>query len=338
MAWAALNTRPCVRVSASSASKSRMPLSGSRVLSQPSNSALLSLVYCPRKRKGPYTHNTPGTVRQPPTPRTNSRTALQAMMCSVLALNTASTGATRQGCSRASSVMGARTLEVPSRRMRSASGASCSSTSLGCQARCGSCAAKCTACWPVPLPTSRTLRLAANSVLRTSRIGPLLRSQASDSISTARVCDNAPMQAIDVLLQRRSARALTEPAPDEGALQLIFSSAVRAPDHGRLRPWRFVVVRGGARERLGELFAAQVQRAQPQLGAEAMQRERLKALRAPLIVVIAAHCNPAVKIPLIEQTLSAGAAAHAMMLAAFALGFNALWKTGGAGDCGAREQ
>src|SRR6266853_6260984 len=71
------------------------------------------------------------------------------------------------------------------------------------------------ACWPVPLPTSRTLRLAANSVLRTSRIGPLLRSQASDSVSTARVCDNAPMQAIDALLQRRSARELTDPAPDE---------------------------------------------------------------------------------------------------------------------------
>src|SRR5438874_10046774 len=243
------------------------------------------------------------------------------MMCSVLALNTASTGATGQGCSRTSSAMGARRLAVPSSRMRSASGARCSPSSLGCQVMCGRCAAKCTACWPVPLPTSRTLRLAANSLLRTSRIGPLLRSQASDSVSTARVCDNTPMQAIDALLKRRSARELTEPAPDEGALELILSSAVRAPDHGRLRPWRFVVVRGSTRERLGELFAEHAQRAQPHLGAQALQRERLKALRAPLIVVVAAHCNPAVKIPLIEQTLSAGAAAHAMMLAAFALGF-----------------
>src|SRR2546421_5717405 len=304
MGWSAVNTRPCARASLSSASKSRMPLSGSRALSQPSNCALLSLVYCPRKRKGPYTHNTPGAARQPPTPRTNARTALQAMMCSVLALNTASTGATGQGCSRASSAMGARRLAVPSSRMRSASGASCSSSSLGCQVRCGRCAAKCTACWPVPLPTSRTLRLAANSLLRTSRIGPLVRSQASHRVSTARVCDKTPMQAIDALLKRRSARELTEPAPDEGALELILSSAVRAPDHGRLRPWRFVVVRGNARERLGELFAAHAQRAQPQLGAQALQRERLKALRAPLIVVVAAHCNPAVKIPLIEQTLS----------------------------------
>jgi nitroreductase len=136
------------------------------------------------------------------------------------------------------------------------------------------------------------------------------------------------MQAIDALLSRRSARALSEPAPDAGALELIFSSATRAPDHGRLRPWRFVMVRGAARARFGELLAEHLRRTHAGLGAEALQRERDKAFRAPLIVVVAARCNPAVKIPVIEQTLSAGAAAHAMMLAAFALGFNAMWKTG----------
>ncbi|MBV8146700.1 MAG: nitroreductase family protein [Gammaproteobacteria bacterium] len=136
------------------------------------------------------------------------------------------------------------------------------------------------------------------------------------------------MQAIDALLTRRSARALTEPAPDSGALELIFSAAARAPDHGRLRPWRFITVRGAARERFGGLLAEQLRRTHPQIGEESLQRERLKAFRAPLIIVVAAHCDPAVKIPAIEQLLSAGAAAHAMMLAAFALGFNAMWKTG----------
>ena len=137
------------------------------------------------------------------------------------------------------------------------------------------------------------------------------------------------MQAIDALLARRSARALTEPAPDEGALELIFSSAARAPDHGRLRPWRFVVVRGPARARFGTLLADYLRRTHAQASAESLERERLKAFRAPLIVVVAAHCRPLAKVPAIEQTLSAGAAAHAMMLAAFALGFNAMWKTGG---------
>ena len=137
------------------------------------------------------------------------------------------------------------------------------------------------------------------------------------------------MQAIDALLTRRSARTLTDPAPDEAALGLIFASAVRAPDHGRLRPWRFVIVRGAARERFGELLADHLRRTHPQIGEESLQRERLKAFRAPLIVVVAARCNPDIKkVPVIEQVLSAGAAAHAMMLAACALGFNAMWKTG----------
>jgi nitroreductase len=138
------------------------------------------------------------------------------------------------------------------------------------------------------------------------------------------------MQAIDALLTRRSARTLIEPAPDDAALDLILRCATRAPDHGRLRPWRFVVIRGDARSRFGELLAQHLQRAQPQASPEALERERLKALRAPLIVAVAARCNSAVRIPVIEQMLSAGAAAHAMMLAAAALGFNAMWKTGGA--------
>jgi nitroreductase len=139
------------------------------------------------------------------------------------------------------------------------------------------------------------------------------------------------MQAIDALTTRRSASALTEPAPDEGALELIFASAVRAPDHGRLRPWRFVVVRGEGRARFGELLADCLRRTQPAASPQALERERDKAFRAPLVIVVAAHCNPAVvKVPPIEQTLSAGAAASNIMLASFALGFNAMWKTGGA--------
>jgi nitroreductase len=139
------------------------------------------------------------------------------------------------------------------------------------------------------------------------------------------------MQAIDALLTRRSARALTAPAPDAAALELMLACAARAPDHGRLRPWRFVIVREAGRVRFGELLAARLQRTQPGASAQAVERERDKALRAPLIIVVAARVNPSVtKIPQIEQTLSAGAAAQNIMLAAFALGFNAMWKTGGA--------
>lgn len=138
------------------------------------------------------------------------------------------------------------------------------------------------------------------------------------------------MQAIDALLQRRSARALTGPAPDEGALELIFASAAAAPDHGRLRPWRFIVIQEAGRERFGALLADHLRRMHPSTSAEKLQREGQKAFRAPMIVVVAAICTPGVKIPVIEQVLAAGAAAQNVMLAAAALGFNSMWKTGGA--------
>ena len=138
------------------------------------------------------------------------------------------------------------------------------------------------------------------------------------------------MQAIEALLQRFSGRVLQEPAPDEGALRLIFEAAVRAPDHGRLRPWRFLVIQGEGRTKFGGLLADCARRTRPNATAEALERERQKAFRAPLIIVVAAIIQPSAKVPVIEQILSAGAAAQNILLAAFTLGFNAVWKTGDA--------
>ncbi len=133
------------------------------------------------------------------------------------------------------------------------------------------------------------------------------------------------MNALELLHTRESAVRLQEPAPADSALAMIFRAAVRAPDHGRLRPWRFVVIRGEARERFGEVMAASLKSRCPDT---APARERAKALRAPLIIVVAARVQPGVRIPQIEQILSAGAAAQNIMLAAHALGYGAMWKTG----------
>lgn len=138
------------------------------------------------------------------------------------------------------------------------------------------------------------------------------------------------MQAIDALITRRSARTLTDPAPDAPTLDLIFESAARAPDHGGLRPWRFIVIEGAARERFGTVLAEHLRRTHPGTAEEVLQRERQKAFRAPLIVAVAAIVDPRAKIPAIEQILSAAAAAQNILLAAFSLGFNGVWKTGGA--------
>lgn len=138
------------------------------------------------------------------------------------------------------------------------------------------------------------------------------------------------MHAIDLLLHRRSAKTLGEPGPDEAALELLLASGARAPDHGRLRPWRFIVIRGPARARFGEVLAEQLRRARPTSNSDALERERLKAFRAPLIVAVAAVKDAHATVPMIEQVLCAGAAAENMLLAARALGFNGVWKTGGA--------
>lgn len=137
------------------------------------------------------------------------------------------------------------------------------------------------------------------------------------------------MQAIEALLRRYSARALKEPAPDDAALGLILESATRAPDHGLLRPWRFIVIKSEARAQFGELLADHLRRTKSSASDEALERERRKAFRAPLIIAVAAIVTPNGKIPAIEQILSAGSAAQNMLHAAFVLGFNAVWKTGG---------
>jgi nitroreductase len=66
-------------------------------------------------------------------------------------------------------------------------------------------------------------------------------------------------RALDLLLARRSTGQLEAPAPGDAELEMIFDAGLRAPDHGHLRPWRFVVIRGAARAALGELFAAATQ-------------------------------------------------------------------------------
>ena len=138
------------------------------------------------------------------------------------------------------------------------------------------------------------------------------------------------MDAIQLLHTRYSALKLGEPAPSAKAVRALLESAAHVPDHGRLLPWRLILVEGDARLRLGDVLADALSRRNPLANAAALARERDKALRAPLIIVVATRCDWTSKIPLIEQILSAGCAAHSIMQAAFAQGLGAMWKTGDA--------
>jgi nitroreductase len=138
------------------------------------------------------------------------------------------------------------------------------------------------------------------------------------------------MDALDLMLSRESAMKLESPGPSAADLEQIFNSAVRAPDHGRLRPWHFVVIASQQRERFGQVMADCLRRRMPSVSEAELQRERDKAFRAPTIVVVGAKVKKGHKIPEVEQIASATAAAQTIMLAAPALGYGAVWKTGAA--------
>ena len=141
---------------------------------------------------------------------------------------------------------------------------------------------------------------------------------------------NAIMDAVEALTTRASAVTLDDPAPPDAAIDTMLAAAARAPDHGKLRPWRFVTIRGDARRDLGSLLEASLRRRDPDMVDLAYERERAKATRAPVIIVVVGKVQPDhPKIPEIEQVMSAACAAHSIMLAAHAQGYGCMWKTGG---------
>jgi len=133
---------------------------------------------------------------------------------------------------------------------------------------------------------------------------------------------------IDSLLARRSMKLVRAPGPKPDELAQILQAAMRAPDHAKLRPWRFTLIRGEALRRFTDLALDVIKRHQnvpPE--KEAATRDWLS--RVPLLVAMAyqvSHGHP--KVPEQEQTLSMGCAAMNMLNAASMLGYGAFWSTG----------
>jgi len=136
------------------------------------------------------------------------------------------------------------------------------------------------------------------------------------------------MKAIEALHQRASMPRLSGPAPSQEALDNIFRAALRAADHGLLRPWRFLTIQGDSLQRLGDLFATVAEQDNPGMTEAERDKVRQKPLRAPLIIVVISSPREHPKVPVFEQDLSAAAAAQNMLVAAFAQGLGAMWRTG----------
>lgn len=142
------------------------------------------------------------------------------------------------------------------------------------------------------------------------------------------------MDAIELLLTRQSTAVLTEPAPSEADVTTLLSAGMRAPDHGGLKPWHFHVITGGGLERLSDIYLdAKTSEIKGTDLDEVAVNEKLAKVakmpfRAPMIIAISTNYAEHSKVPKQEQVVAAGCCVHAMQMAAFALGYGAVWRTG----------
>jgi len=118
-----------------------------------------------------------------------------------------------------------------------------------------------------------------------------------------------------------------DPVPRE-LIEKLLSAAVQAPNHYKARPWRFVVLTGEGRNKLGDaMFASQADR-KPDLPQEALDKTRSLPLRAPVVIAVGADKPSEEKVIEVENISAASAACMNILLATTALGLGAIWRTG----------
>ena len=133
------------------------------------------------------------------------------------------------------------------------------------------------------------------------------------------------MDILDLLTTRRSSKNLTAPAPDELQIETMLQAATQVPDHGDLKPWRFVVIQNeSGNQRFRQILRDTVTTLN--MGEEAMKKAERTGNLAPLTIAVIA--TPKTGKPEWEQHLSAGCAAYAIQLAAKAQGFDSAWLSG----------
>lgn len=134
---------------------------------------------------------------------------------------------------------------------------------------------------------------------------------------------------LTLLGTRRSVppQATSGPGPSRDEIETLLTLAARVPDHGKLAPWRFLVIDGEARTRFGDAIAAAYASDELDASPERVGQERNRLARAPLVIAVVSGAKPHAKIPEWEQVLSAGAVCMNLTVAATAMGFRTAWLT-----------
>jgi nitroreductase len=118
-----------------------------------------------------------------------------------------------------------------------------------------------------------------------------------------------------------------DPLPKD-VIERLLDAAVQAPNHHRVRPWRFIVMSGMARNRLGDIMAESLRQRKPDMLEEGLAAERAKALRSPVMIAVGVDKPTETKVVEIENICAAAAASQNILLAAEGLGLAAMWRTG----------
>ncbi|VEG70548.1 nitroreductase-like protein [[Pasteurella] aerogenes] len=135
------------------------------------------------------------------------------------------------------------------------------------------------------------------------------------------------MDTLQLLTTRHSEKQLSAPAPNKAQLEQLFQAASHAPDHGKLQPYRFIVMENAGMEKLGELLKSAV--IEFNLGEDRLKKAEKLVKRAPMCIGVIAKIDKTIaKVPAWEQMLAAGCSAYAIQLAANAQGFANVWVTG----------
>lgn len=137
-------------------------------------------------------------------------------------------------------------------------------------------------------------------------------------------------QTLDLLNARRSVKgkAMVKPGPDSGQLKQILSAAIRVPDHGKLSPWRFIVLEDDDRTKLGGLISKGLKEEEGNVSPKVCEKMAGYATQGPTLIIAISSPVEHRAIPPFEQQLSMGAACQTLLIAAHALGFVGQWLTG----------
>ena len=135
------------------------------------------------------------------------------------------------------------------------------------------------------------------------------------------------MDALENILNRVSARNLSEPFPSKNEMNLIYKAALRAPDHAWLRTSSFIEVKKDGLDKLSDIFF-NFGKTIPDITDEVLEKYKNAPYRAPMIIILINTFKEHPKVPSIEQKLSTAAAAQNIMLALNAMNYGCIWRTG----------